>query len=420
MRIFNRYFCRADLLLLLGDIALAILAIAGVHAVMYMANVMPANNWTLWPAQGEKIAFFVVLSFYYSDLYVIDPGIPTKELLLRLVNGFGVACLIVGTVAYFLPGLGLEDIYLFEMVSVGFGLLVWRVSVVRLLEKPVARDSILIVGTGEIARLVAEETCRRKHLGIQVAGFIDSKSGSITLSYGNHVRVSLPVFSHRFTFEAVQNAGVNRILVEAPERCSDFPAQELLTLRLKGIPIEECHTFYERLTSRIPVSDLRQSWIVLSKGFSSSRWILVSKRLIDISASVLGLLVTSPIALITVIALKLDSPGPIFFRQERAGQNERPFTLYKFRSMIQNAEKHCGPVWAAANDPRVTRVGRIMRKLRVDEIPQMINVLKGDMSVVGPRPERPFFNSQLKEKIPYYHLRFCRETRHHRLGSGHV
>jgi len=405
MRIFNRYFTTADLVLILGDVALAILAMGAVRAVTYVANIVPVDDWIMWPGQGERVAVFVVLSFYYTDLYVIDPTMPTKELMLRLFNGFGLACLIVGAVGYLLPGLGFEKIYLFEMVIVGLGLFVWRVGFARALEKPSVHGRILIVGTRKIARLVAEEICRRKHLGIQVVGFVGLQSGKVNLAYGNPVQRSLPVFPKRSTFEVVEREGVSQVLVEGGESCDDFPAQELVTLRLKGMPIEDCHSFYEKLTSRIPIWDLQPGWIALSKGFRRSDWILFLKRIIDITVSALGLVVTSPITIVTAVAIKLDSSGPVFFRQERSGQHERPFILYKFRSMVDNAEDRSGPVWAATNDPRVTRVGRIIRKLRIDEFPQMINVLKGDMSFVGPRPERPFFVSRLKEKIPYYHLR---------------
>jgi len=406
MRLFNRYFSRADLLLLLGDVGLAIFAISAVHAVMNMAGLTQVN-WTQWTVQGEGVAFLVVVSFYYSDLYVIDQTLPRRELLLRLASGFGIACLVIGGIGFVLPGLGFEKIYLIEMLLVGIGLFSWRIAFVRMIEKVRVRCKVLIVGTDRIATLVAEEIYHKKHLGMQVVGFIGSQGGRISLSYGNPVRVSLPVFSHRSTFEVVEREGVNRILVEGEESCADFPAQELVTLRLKGTPIEDCHSFYEKLTSRIPIWDLQPGWIALSKGFRRSQWNLFLKRIIDIIVSALGLVVTSPIAIVTAIAIKLDSSGPVFFRQERSGQNERPFILYKFRSMVDEAEARTGPVWANANDSRVTRVGKLIRKLRIDELPQMINVLKGDMSFVGPRPERPFFVNRLKEKFPYYHLRFA-------------
>jgi exopolysaccharide biosynthesis polyprenyl glycosylphosphotransferase len=158
--------------------------------------------------------------------------------------------------------------------------------------------------------------------------------------------------------------------------------------------------------SKISIVSLRPSWLVLSQGFRRTELMMMCKGIIDIVVSIVGMLLSLPIALITAIAIKLDSPGPILYSQERIGQNEVPFTLYKFRSMTADAESMSGPQWAGKDDPRVTRVGRILRKLRIDELPQIINVLKGDMSFVGPRPEREFFVSKLKDTIPYYSLRF--------------
>jgi exopolysaccharide biosynthesis polyprenyl glycosylphosphotransferase len=158
--------------------------------------------------------------------------------------------------------------------------------------------------------------------------------------------------------------------------------------------------------SKIFITDLRPSWILLSTGFQRTAWIMFAKRALDIIVSSFGLALAAPVAVITAIAIKLDSPGPVLYCQERVGANESPFVLYKFRSMRCDAETVTGPQWAMKDDPRVTRVGRIIRKLRIDEMPQLINVLKGEMSLVGPRPERPFFVSQLKEQIPYYELRF--------------
>jgi exopolysaccharide biosynthesis polyprenyl glycosylphosphotransferase len=175
---------------------------------------------------------------------------------------------------------------------------------------------------------------------------------------------------------------------------------------LRGLPIQNCHDFYEHVLGKIPITDLHPGWIVLSEGFSRSRFIFFLKRVIDIVVSLLGLVLSAPIALIAAIAIKLDSAGPILYSQERVGQNERVFKLYKFRSMSIDAESDSGPVWAAKDDPRITRVGKVLRKLRIDEIPQMVNVLMGEMSFVGPRPERPYFVAKLKETIPFYHLRF--------------
>jgi len=198
---------------------------------------------------------------------------------------------------------------------------------------------------------------------------------------------------------------VNRILLADVDSCSDALRGELVTLRARGVAMEDCHSFYERLVSKIAVADLSPEWIVRCKGFRRNPLIIFTKRAIDVIVSAVGLLLSAPITLLTAAAIRVDSPGPIFYRQERVGQNNEPFTIYKFRSMCEGAEANGGPVWAAEGDPRVTRVGNIIRKVRIDEIPQMINVLRGQMSLVGPRPERPFFVQTLNKQIPYYSLR---------------
>jgi len=406
MRIFNRYYSTADLLLILGDIALVIFVTGAVRALLYMTDFTDVFNLTLWMSQGEQIAAFVVVSFYYSDLYDLDQTPLKSEWTVRLFIGFGIACMLIGGLSYVIPRFGFQDIYLIQMILLGLGLLSWRIGFIRMIEKARTQSKVLIVGTRKIARLVAEEICRQKHLGMRVVGFIGRQNGEISLSYGNPARVSLPVRPMHSTIEVIEREGVNRILVDGEGSCAGFPAQELVVLRLKGIPVEDCHTFYERLKSKVSISDLQPGWIVLSEGFRRSRWIFLTKRLIDILVSALGLVVTSPITLLAAIAIKFDTPGPVLYSQERVGLGERLFTLYKFRSMVHEAEALSGPVWAEANDSRVTRVGKLMRKLRIDELPQMINVLKGEMSFVGPRPERPFFVSGLKEKVPYYYLRF--------------
>jgi sugar transferase (PEP-CTERM system associated) len=262
-----------------------------------------------------------------------------------------------------------------------------------------------VVGLQGIGKLVAEELLKQKKLGMEVIGFVGQSAGKLTLSYGNPVRVSLPIYQSSSLINLFEQKNVNRILLAGVEDSSEALGRELVTLRTRGIVIEDCHSFYERLVSKIAIADLSPEWIVRSKGFRRDRLIMFTKRVIDLVVSSVGLLVTAPIAVLTAVAIKLDSPGSILYRQERVGQNEEPFTIYKFRSMSQTAEADLGPVWAAKDDPRVTRVGRIIRKLRIDEIPQMINVLKGQMSLVGPRPERAFFVQTLNKKISYYSLR---------------
>jgi sugar transferase (PEP-CTERM system associated) len=275
----------------------------------------------------------------------------------------------------------------------------------RVIESTRIHSKVLVVGLQVIGKLVAEELLREKKLGMQVVGFIGQSAGQLTLSYGNPVHVSLPVYQPSSLMELFEGKHANRILLAGVDDCSDMLSRDLVTLRSRGIAMEDCHSFYERLVSKIAIADLSPEWIVRCKGFRRDRLIMLTKRVVDIAASAVGLLLSAPVTLLTAVAIKLDSPGPILYRQERVGQNDKPFTIYKFRSMCESAEANGSPVWAVEDDPRVTRVGRVIRKLRIDEIPQMINVLKGQMSLVGPRPERPFFVQTLNKRIPYYSLR---------------
>jgi sugar transferase (PEP-CTERM system associated) len=201
-----------------------------------------------------------------------------------------------------------------------------------------------------------------------------------------------------------QNVHVDRIVVALDERRGKLPVEELLFCRLKGIRVDEGVTFTEHLGKKLSVENLCPSSLIFTDGFRRSKMVKKLKRWIDISFSLAGLILFLPITLLVVLAIKLDSRGPIFYKQERVGEDGKVFNLLKFRSMQVDAEKD-GPVWAQVGDHRVTRTGGVIRQLHLDEIPQMINVLRGEMSFVGPRPERPFFIEKLKKEIPFYPYR---------------
>ena len=407
MRLFNRYYSRYDLALPVGDVAITLMAVLVAHLLAVdVVRPTDASDWHQLTVLAIWVTSSVLVSFYYADLYEIDQALSQRELGLRFVNGFGITCLLVAALSYPSPQPGLRKVFLIQIVLMGIGLFAWRVAFSKVIKLRKIRGTIAIIGMQKVGTLVAEELFRKKHLGLQVAYFVGPERGEVTLSYGNPRKITIPVVSPELTLPLVKGEGVSRILIAGPERGQRFPAHDLVTLRLSGIPVEECHTFYERLMSKIFITDLRPSWILLSAGFQRTAWIMFTKRALDIIVSGLGLALAAPVAAITALAIKLDSPGPVLYCQERVGANESPFVLYKFRSMRCDAETTTGPQWATKDDPRVTRVGRIIRKLRIDEVPQLINVLKGEMSLVGPRPERPFFVSQLKEQIPYYELRF--------------
>ncbi|WP_173083734.1 TIGR03013 family XrtA/PEP-CTERM system glycosyltransferase [Fundidesulfovibrio magnetotacticus] len=203
-------------------------------------------------------------------------------------------------------------------------------------------------------------------------------------------------------FETAKRLDANKVVISLTERRGVFPLQEMLNCKLSGIEVLDSPSLYERLTGKLLIENITPSWFIFCHGFRVTPGLRLVKRAIDIALSSLGLLCFAPFGLLVALAIRLDSPGPVFFRQVRVGEGDQLFSLIKFRSMRQDAEKLSGAVWAQKNDNRVTRLGKFLRKSRIDEIPQLINVLRGEMSLVGPRPERPEFVRTLKERIPYY------------------
>jgi len=214
-----------------------------------------------------------------------------------------------------------------------------------------------------------------------------------------------PVETHEALSDLARRLAIDEIVVAFEERRGSLPTEELLRCRLEGVRVEESESFYERLTGKIPAEAMRPSYLIFNPGFDTHPLAAALKRFVDACLSLIGILVLWPVMLAVALAIRLDSPGPVLFRQERTGQRGRTFSLCKFRSMRVDAEKLSGPVWATEDDPRVTRVGRFIRKTRLDEVPQLFNILAGSMSLVGPRPERPHFVHELALKIPYYNQR---------------
>ncbi len=257
---------------------------------------------------------------------------------------------------------------------------------------------IIIYGTGSTAGMIATAVAEEGNPKYHVEGF----AGEYIEGHGRKI-MGLKIFNaQKDLLKVVAEKKINEIVVALSQRRGIFPVNILLNCKLRGVQVIDLPDFYEKLTGKILIKDLRPSWLIFSPGFKQTSAYKVVKRVSDIMFSTLALILAAPIMLITAILIKLDSPGQVLFKQQRVGQYGRPFILMKFRSMQCGAEEETGPVWAQENDCRITRVGKIIRKLRIDELPQMINVLKGEMSFVGPRPERPYFIDKLQQRIPYY------------------
>jgi sugar transferase (PEP-CTERM system associated) len=279
-------------------------------------------------------------------------------------------------------------------------LLGWRLSAnaTNLLAR--GNERILIVGTGDTGVSLVKHILRHPEYNMKVVGFLDESGMDIGKSLVNPKIIGATADLQ----EIVRVEKIDRLILSLKERRGSTPLRELLQLKFAGVGVEDVHNCFERLSGRIALEHLSPSWLILSDGFKKSPWLRASKRVIDILASSVLLVLSAPILPLVALAIYLESGAPIFFRQTRVGYKGREFDLIKFRSMVQDAEKD-GPQWATRQDSRVTKVGKFIRKARLDELPQLFNVLRGEMSLVGPRPERPIFCQMLEEKIPYFNLR---------------
>ncbi len=340
------------------------------------------------------------LSFYYHDLYEIPVLNSRRELFIRLLQALGVASIALAGAYYLEPSLILGRGIFALFVAIALVVVVaWRLAYAALLSARGLAVRILLVGAGDQARQVYRETLVRKTLGFHVVGCLSADPAAL----GPSPEGLPPVLgSYEDLLTTGNRPDLDRLVVAIGERRGKFPVRQLLELRLAGKSVVDGCDFYEELTGKLLVEHLRPSDLIFSEGFGRRPVVLALKRAVDIWVSGLGLALSLPLCLLVAALIRLDSPGPVLFRQERTGERGRPFRVLKFRSMRTDAEAASGPVWASAQDSRVTRVGRVIRKARIDEIPQLLNVLKGEMSLVGPRPERPFFVEQLAEKIPYY------------------
>jgi len=268
-----------------------------------------------------------------------------------------------------------------------------------LMERLGPRERLLVIGTTNASMTLARELLsRRLQLGIDIVGFVDVTSGAGMLPLEN-----TPIIGTiDDVAEIVRERRVDRVVVHLADARGRLPMDKLLELRLRGIPVDHLASVYERYTGKIALENLRPSWLIFSAGFRHTRALAGGKRLLDIIAGVAGLLLTSPLMLVIAAAVKLTSPGPVLYSQRRVGRNGRIFTIRKFRSMRVDAEAASGAVWAVANDPRLTSIGGLLRRTRLDELPQLWNVLIDDMSLVGPRPERPEFVNRLEQEIKFY------------------
>lgn len=278
--------------------------------------------------------------------------------------------------------------------------LLLRATVLYRLELRIFTRNVLVVGTGPEAALVEQALTDSGMRGIKLRGFYPLDAGDVAVTQ------SLVLPSTSTLTEVVNQLEIDEIIVAVRERRGGvLPLNELLHCRLVGVDILDISTFFEYLHGEVRIRSLGVTWLIYGGGFRQGFTRAVVKRIFDVISTLILLVVSFPVMLLAALAIKLESQGPIIYQQERIGLAGRVFRVRKFRSMYTNAEADGKPRWASANDSRITRVGRFIRKTRIDELPQLFNVLVGDMSIVGPRPERPFFVAQLSQQIPFYAAR---------------
>lgn len=395
IRLFNVYYPVRTLILLVGEAMVVWTSFLLGTLLQYREDSYLVLNFEYGYYKILVVTAAVLLFSHWFDLY--DPSHVNEkgELYFRLLLVPGLLALALAGVGLvfprFLPG---RDSALVGLIILTLSLFGWRAAYAWLSQQPYLRERVYVLGTGERAQRLVQGLRTRYELGIEVVGWTGTVEGALTLE---------SVASH--LMELAQRGNVHRVIVAMPDRRGTIPVQELLRLRLAGVKIEEAASWLEKMSGRIEVEQLYPSWLIFAEGFRFSAGFMLLRRLSSILASAVLLLVVLPVIPFVILAIKLDSPGPVLYRQKRVGLGGVTFFCYKFRTMRQDAEADTGPTWAGDDDPRITRVGRFLRASRLDEIPQLWCVLRGDMGFVGPRPERPEFVEWLTKEIPYYPVR---------------
>jgi len=392
VRIFRHYVPGIMPILLAGDIAV----VAG--ALFLTAS---SGTWMGAGHIGPTLLFIAgVQTFllYLGDLYNTRLPLGRRELIARLLICQAAAAPLIATGGYAFTSLRLGRLAFLELsVTLLVGLLLWRTAWLGSWSLDRMTIRVLVVGSGNMGNAIAD-LAPVSERPFKIIGYIDDDPAAAdSIPLGHELLGKISDLS-----SIVEETHPDVVVVVQQDRRGRFPANSLLECRLRGIAVEDWPTFYEKATGKILVTELRPSWLIFADGFVKTPRTEIIKRLFDLSLATVGLLLTAPLMAVIAVAIKLESEGPALFRQPRSGQNGCIFILNKFRSMRQDAEERTGPVWAQLKDPRVTRIGNFLRRTRLDELPQLFNVFLGQMSFIGPRPERPEFVQSLQTQIPYY------------------
>ncbi|MEW6442107.1 MAG: TIGR03013 family XrtA/PEP-CTERM system glycosyltransferase [bacterium] len=404
MWIFSRNISRLKFFLVSFEFLLIFGCVYGVCLATFLLHHRGEGLWllstnrTFW-----KVLIVVVvcqISMYGNELYDYKIAQGRREFTIRLLQSMGIGCIVLSILYLFFSSASIgQTNFLLALPTVILAVLVWRQVYPRIIRSEAFAERVLLLGSKETGQKILEEIEAIRDSGYRVVAMAVERP-PLEGQAPHRLPVEHVLALQEFP-DKMKSIPVDRIVVAIGDRRGKLPFEALLDCRFQGIQVEEDASFYESLTGKILLDNVRPSWFIFTEGFHKSKLTLQLKRTSDILMAAAILLVTSPLMLLIALLIKLDSKGPVIYQQDRVGEGWKDYTIYKFRSMIENAEAR-GAVWAEQDDPRVTRVGRFIRKYRIDELPQLLNVLKGDMSIVGPRPERRCFIQDLAREIPYY------------------
>ncbi len=411
IRLFNTYFPTRTLLLTLSEAILVTLGFL-VAVLLSTDTAEDAEIYLRWENGAGRIGLVVLVFLvlmYYFDLYNSAILTNRREVITRLVGVLGCTFVALAVLYYTFPDASLSGTILWSgIVVIVIAVPTWRSCFFMLNRSARFAESTAIYGDGPLAAPLMDAILQRPELGLRVAGYV-----------GSEPRIAgVPVVDPSEMVEFVKREGVRRIIVTMGDRRGKLPVGELLKLKAGGIQIQDGPEYYETITGKIPLESLRLSWLLFSPGFHVRTPLRLYKRMFSVVFGSIGLIVTSPLMALAALAIQLDSKGPVIFRQERVGEFGVPFTVYKFRTMYENAGSQPAPekdpgesanhigTPAQHDDPRVTRVGKWLRRTRLDELPQLFNIVKGNISFVGPRPVPPDEEEECAAKIPFYKERW--------------
>jgi sugar transferase (PEP-CTERM system associated) len=403
IRLFNAYFPARVIFLGVSEGVLVILAFTA--STIIWIGAFDANTVLLYDGGLLKIflvSAIFILCMYYFDLYDTLVLSNRREVLTRLLQVLGSACFVLAMLYAAYPALRLgRSVFVTGFAFVAICLAVWRRCFLLLNRSPRLAQRAIILGQGPLTEALATEIQRREELGVRVLGYVDSAQENGWRRDDLRCLGTIEALP-----ELVGSQRVARVIVAMADRRGKLPVEALLKLKPRGVLILDGAEYFENITGKVPLEAFRLSWLLFSPGFHVSRSFLVCKRMLSLMFASIGLMLCLPIMALVALLIRLDSRGPIIFRQQRLGKDGKLFTLYKFRSMHDGADSNGKHTPAQTSDSRVTRLGNWLRRMRLDELPQLYNILRGDMYFVGPRPFVPDQEEELVQQIPFYHQRW--------------